>query len=438
MTPVEELYGEIAMLKTRVEKDAAEMASLNDALVKLAAENARLRQVLSERDSAMADGGRRLAYYDNPHSPPSNNSIPTRQRKARARARSAGRQGAPAPRKKAAGRKKGHAGRSHDRKPESTEIHRLERCAECGSRDLAYGNPVSKLVTDLETVPKLVIVQHKSYPATCRKCAHTTEVEVPGVPGTEFCPNLAATVADMHAMPASVGAVRRHVAGAFRIRIRMSKAAIASCLLAVTAAARPVAELIARQMHGSEFLHMDETAIMITGRQGYVWIAVGKRDGRVQTVLVRVAGGRGGAVTGFLFPYFYIPVTVDGCAPYRPGFEVLQGRRAHVLREARYLCEGDRRLHCLYARLKEIYHEVRAPGPGPGGRELHDRMVAEVARIADGYSRTGCSFGVTLGRAAPDLFTFLLHPGMGPTNNLAERSLRPSVIAKKIKHSLKT
>ena len=38
----------------------------------------------------MADSGRRLAYYDNPHIPPSSNSIPTRQRKAQARDKSAG------------------------------------------------------------------------------------------------------------------------------------------------------------------------------------------------------------------------------------------------------------------------------------------------------------------------------------------------------------
>ena len=39
---------------------------------------------------------------------------------------------------------------------------------------------------------------------------------------------------------------------------------------------------------------------------------------------------------------------------------------------------------------------------------------------------------------AQDLFTFLLRPGMGPTNSLAERSLRPSVIAGNTMHSLKT
>ena len=325
---------------------------------------------------------------------------------------------------------------SHDRRPESTEIHRPESCAECGSRALAYGTPVSKMVTYLVTIPRVAVVQHKSYPATCRECAHVTEAEMLGIPGTEFGHKLTPAVADMHAMPASIGAVRGHVAGAFKIK--MSKAAIGNCLLAVAAAAGPVAELIAREMHGSGFLHMDETTVMIAGTQGHVWIAVGIKGGRIHAVLVRVMGGRGGAVIDFLFPYEHIPVTVDGYAPYRPWFEVLQRCWAHVLREARRPCEGDRWLNCQYVRLKEIYYEAKAQGPGPGDRELHDRMVAEASRIADEYTRAGSRFGVTLGRAALDLSAFLLHPGMEPINNLAERSLRPSAIARKIRHSLKT
>ena len=55
-------------------------------------ENARLKGVIkkheiriSEMAGAIADMKHRLDYYDNPHSPPSQNSIPARQRKAAAR-----------------------------------------------------------------------------------------------------------------------------------------------------------------------------------------------------------------------------------------------------------------------------------------------------------------------------------------------------------------
>ena len=76
----------------------------------------------------------------------------------------------------------------------------------------------------------------------------------------------------------------------------MNEAAVCCCLRAVAGAAWPEAERIAGEMHDSEFLHMDETPIMIAWRQGYVWIPVGKKGGSVRTVLVKVAGGRGGTV----------------------------------------------------------------------------------------------------------------------------------------------
>ena len=109
-----------------------------------------------------------------------------------------------------------------------------------------------------------------------------------------------------------------------------------------------------------------------------------------------------------------------------------------MVRKTRRPCRNDRRLHCLYVRLKDAYREVKAPEPGPGSRESYDSMVAKVARIAYWYSREGCRFDVAPGGAAADLFTFLRHPGTGPTDSLAERSLGPSVTVRKARHTLKT
>ena len=44
-------------------------------------------------------------------------------------------------------------------------------------------------------------------------------------------------------------------------------------------------------------------------------------------------------------------------------------------------------------------------------------MTARVVRIAGRYRELGRPFAGTLANAAPDLSTFLLHPGMDPTEN---------------------
>ena len=63
-------------------------------------------------------------------------------------------------------------------------------------------------------------------------------------------------------------------------------------------------------------------------------------------------------------------------------------------------------------------------------------IVRQLLQVAAKYASLGCSFGRTLERAAPNLFTFLLHPGMEPTNNLAERS--QAVLMEVVQHTAKS
>jgi len=49
-----------------------------------------------------------------------------------------------------------------------------------------------------------------------------------------------------------------------------------------------------------------------------------------------------------------------------------------------------------------------------------------VLDITQDYTDNGCRFGAKLARAVPNLFTFMRHPHMEPTNNSAGRMLRPS------------
>ncbi len=66
-------------------------------------------------------------------------------------------------------------------------------------------------------------------------------------------------------------------------------------------------------------------------------------------------------------------------------------------------------------------------------------LVVETRALAVAFREAGCArFATKLGNASEYLYTFVLYPGMEPTNNLAERMLRPSVIARKIFQGLRT
>ena len=80
-------------------------------------------------------------------------------------------------------------------------------------------------------------------------------------------------------MPASVGSIRRITREIFRIDV--SKAMIQNCLKAVGKALDPCVEDIKRDIAGCDHVHMDEMGMPCDGRSGYLWVAVGVKDGRL-------------------------------------------------------------------------------------------------------------------------------------------------------------
>ena len=176
-----------------------------------------------------------IKYY-NPHSLSSQNSIPTKQKKATA-ARELGR--APA----RPGQKPGHRGVSHKRRPTQYKTHVPDRCGACGWCDLTDPVPAgTRMATDIPEIPEPVTTQHYFTRRRCRGCGAVTETNGGGlvVPGTEFEPNMASYICTLHAMPASIGSISRIVREVFGIDA--SKGMIQSCLKAAAKALDPCVE----------------------------------------------------------------------------------------------------------------------------------------------------------------------------------------------------
>ncbi len=105
----------------------------------------------------------------------------------------------------------------------------------------------------------------------------------------------------------------------------------------------------------------------------------------------------------------------------------------HILREAKDAGRTSRQAHASYVALRKKFIHAKGPGPPEGGAAQHDILVAETRALAAAFREAGCeSFATKLENASEFLYTFILYPGMESTSNLAERILRPSVIARKI------
>jgi len=118
-------------------------------------------------------------------------------------------------------------------------------------------------------------------------------------------------------------------------------------------------------------------------------------------------------------------------------FSTRQRCWVHILREAKYMSEKleTDNVTSLYKSLQELFwyttlHKIEKPD-----YFLYDYSMELLEKIIVSYSddKSLQKFLTKLNNAKNNLFTFLLYPGVEPTNNAAERALRESVIHRKIR-----
>ena len=139
------------------------------------------------------------------------------------------------------------------------------------------------------------------------------------------------------------------------------------------------------------------------------------------------------------------PVTVDGYSVYLSLFHTLQRCWTHILRDAEDVCishPDTSHYRELYRSLKLIYHRAkeaaaRAAAAGGAPMSICSMFADEVRDLAARYG--GLKFVGTLHAAADNLFTFLRHPGMPPTNNGSERDMCDWVVSiREVSHKFMT
>jgi len=192
------------------------------------------------------------------------------------------------------------------------------------------------------------------------------------------------------------------------------------------------------QARASPVLHVDETGWRQDGRNGFIWT--------VTTPTVRFfqfSSSRAGAVAQRLVGAEYEGVVVSD---FSTAYDQLDGRHqrcwAHFLRALHELkaatpdyaelhAWGDA-VHALYARAVAA---AAVAGRSTKEREATQRgfereLLAVCRTQAVGSPHAALCQRVE--RYHPELFTFVTEPFVPATNNAAERSLRPLVIARKI------
>jgi transposase len=222
--------------------------------------------------------------------------------------------------------------------------------------------------------------------------------------------------------------------------LHLSVGALAGVLTAVVERAAPALETLRAQVRASPVVCADETGWRENGQPGYIWTF-----GTPTLRYFHYAHSRAGAVVQEVLGAAYEGTLVsDFYGAYNRHDGPHQRCWVHLLRDLHDLCTAhptDADLAAWAAAMQALYRDARHVAAGPAGFAARVAARDDLERRLTAICRDGWQPGSTLPQATlcqridrflDELFEFVLDPRLPSDNNLAERSLRPLVIARKI------
>jgi transposase len=387
-----------------------------------------------------------------PAKTPENSSVPPAKgfkadRAARRRAAKAAAQ--PVPKR---GPQPGHRGVSRSRVSSSgvgvALPCRPDTCAHCGAALPAHGGTVVGRRQVIELPPvQPVVYEAQRFRVRCRHCRHTTVGRYPAGYGTtgRFGPRLLTTAAYLHE--------EHHVAYARLVTllrelfgVQVSEGTLVGAVARLGHALVPAADAIGEAVRQAAFIGSDETSVRVDGQTHWEWVF------QTETAAYHTIQRRRNTAVVLTFLRGVIP-RGWGSDLWKPQLAaalvaaVYQICLAHQLRELRYAEQvetaagrqaGVAWAVAMAALLREAIHtrherdagRLDAPAYATAVDQIKQRCEALLtAAVPAGCSRDLQRRFVTHRRG---LLTFLHHPEVPPTNNASERSLRPSVVHRKV------
>ena len=304
---------------------------------------------------------------------------------------------------------------------------------------LEVDEPRRHQVSDIPPV-RVEVTEHRRHGVRCPACGHTTVAPLPSeVPAGAFGPRLQAIIA---LLSGRFRISRREVVELsdelFGLRISLG-AVDDLCRATGVVLAEPVAE-VSEAVRPAAHVNVDETGWKLRGQRYWLWVAVA-----AMATLFVISPSRGRKVLHDLIGADY-PGYV-GSDRYSAYSALPPERRqvcwAHLRRDFQSLVDYGGRATLigrlalsLTARLFHRWHQVRddpvawagfAAEIGPLKAEF--RALLEVGEQSPVDKVSGLCRSLL--KVWPALWTFTIVPGLEPTNNSAERAVRPGVLWRK-------
>jgi transposase len=348
------------------------------------------------------------------------------------------------------GRKAGKGKFAHRELPRvvkslETKETKLHGCPECGSH-LQTIHKHEQFVTDIPVVEVKTtrFVTYSGYCTSCQKRVRSQHPEqtsqATGAAGVMVGPRAKALAADLkHRLGVSYGKVSDVLNDAFGLQVSRSGWCQADQKLARSA--RPIYEELLEAIRQCSVVNADETGWRIGTLSAWLWVFT-HRDLTVYTIR---ANRSSDVVLDILGTHFSGILTSDGLLSYddrrlsdwlkqkclshllndlKEMNETKTGRAVHFARQATALLQEALALKREKPSLSSRMFSQRAQNL----EDRLDRLIASSRRFSDADN---ARFAKRLRKHRPHLLRFLYVDNLEPTNNLAERMLRPAVITRK-------
>ena len=348
------------------------------------------------------------------------------------------------------GRKAGQGKFTHRELPQvvkslETKEAKLHGCPDCGGHLQAIRQH-EQFVSDIPVVEVKTthFVTYSGYCTSCHKRVRSQHPEqtslATGAAGVMVGPRAKALAADLkHRLGVSYGKVSEVLNDAFGLSVSRSGWCQADQKLARSA--RPVYEELLEAIRQCSVVNADETGWRIGTLSAWLWVFT-HRDLTVYTIR---ANRSSDVVLDILGEHFSGILTSDGLLSYddrRLKDWLKQKCLSHLLKDLKEMNETKtgRALHFARqatALLQEAL-ALKREKPSLSSRifsqrtqhleERLDTLIAASRRFSDADN---ARFAKRLRKHRPHLLRFLYVDDLEPTNNLAERMLRPAVITRK-------
>jgi transposase len=352
--------------------------------------------------------------------------------------------GAPTAAPKKPGRKRGHPAAQRAKPSQIDRV--LEAplpadCPHCGGQ-VQEDDVQHQYQEDLPRPVRPLVTQFNVHIGHCQQCAqrlqgrHAEQTsDALGAAAVQLGPNVLALGAELkHVLGVSYGKVARFCQRSFGLPANRSSFARADQRLARQW--QPSYRLLIVHLRQSTVVHNDETGWKIGGHSAWLWVFTNET-----LTVYRIDPSRGHEVVEAILGTDFAGVLVSDCfLAYDPLDYVKAKCAGHLLKRCKALTESGNRTAVQFSQQLAgllrgaIKLKERQPRLSPHGyRVACGRLEAALDRLLERHYRQPdtARFAKLLRKQREHLFTFLYVAEVPPTNNAAERELRPAVIIRK-------